>query len=659
MKKMKPRSDGKSKLNRWGARTAAIAAITGLLVSGTVLPQKAHADYYWDLHLKAKSLDDAGNTAGAIPYWDELMRYEANKGNWENAAVYAGNIDEYYDKVAKDYENAIKYYELENEYWLKAGKDWGAGDLQRAEHLRTVTEIYVSSANAGLAKQLSEPKQGGLAKYEPESGVYLGLYSERDPKMGNYFTRSEQLYGKKHAIYLAYAPWGTKFPGGHAQNAKEAGAGLQIGWEPSEGLDAVVDGPYIREWARQAKASGIPIFLRYASEMNGAWTKWNGDPQAYIEKFRLIHDIMAEEAPNVAMVWSPGDVPRYSMDAYYPGDEYVDWVGISLYTEPYEHGDPSKPAYGQTPIERLDELYGLYADRKPIMISETAVAHYTNADGEDYTDWALLNLSRLYEVMPIKYPRLKAITYFNVDMKEKDSRNNYLLSDNDAMLSAYRSLIAGPGFLSKIEQGAKPASPLVYTKADGGAAFGTQTRIVPFVKIPDGFIGKVEYVLNGSVVGSQKKAPFYLDLNAGDVPEGSVFEVRTYGTDGNLAASKSIALSSIVSVVIDGKPLSVEQNPVIVNGNTLAPLRAIFEAMGANVDYDNDTRTATGKKGGTTVSLTIGQADVKKNGKTETLEEPAQLVNNFTMAPVRWIGEAFGGKVEWDGKTRTALITTR
>ncbi|WP_409341056.1 stalk domain-containing protein [Paenibacillus sp. MBLB4367] len=644
--------------SRGVSRITAITAIAGLLLTGTAVPQTAHADYYWDLHVKAESLNGAGNTAGAIPYWDELMQYEAGKGNWENAAVYAGNIDEYYDKVAKDYENAIKYYELENEYWLKAGRDWGAGDLQRAEHLRTVTDIYLSSNDAGLAKRMAAPEQGSLAKYEPESGVYLGLYSERDPKMGNYFTKSEQLYGKKHAIYLAYAPWGTKFPNGHAKNAKEAGAGLQIGWEPSEGLDAVVDGAYVRQWARDAKASGIPIFLRYASEMNGAWTKWNGDPQAYIEKFRMIHDIMAEEAPNVAMVWSPGDVPRYSMDAYYPGDAYVDWVGISLYTEPYEHGDPAKPAFGQTPIERLDELYGLYADRKPIMISETAVAHFTNADGEDYTDWALMNLARLYEVMPMKYPRLKAITYFNVDMKEKDSRNNYLLSDNDEMLKAYKTLIAGPNFLTKIEQGVHPAKPQAYTKAEGSASFAESTRIVPFVKIPEAFISKIEYVLNGTVIGSQTKAPFYLELSAGDVPEGSSFGVRVYGADGALASDKSIALSSIVSVVVDGKKLDVEQHPVIVNGSTLAPLRAIFEAMGATVDYDNATRTAKGQKAGMTVSLAIGQATAVKNGVSEKLEQPAELVNNFTMAPVRWIGEAFGGKVEWDGRTRTASIKT-
>lgn len=150
-----------------------------------------------------------------------------------------------------------------------------------------------------------------LAKHEPASGVYIGMLGA-DRRVGYDVTKIEEVYRRKHALYLVYVGWrkvqtdtNTYFPTRTADRVKELDGALQIGWEPRYGLDDVQDDEYVRRFAREAKASGIPIFLRYASEMNGAWMAWHGEPKKYIEKFRLIHDIMAEEAPNVAMVWSP------------------------------------------------------------------------------------------------------------------------------------------------------------------------------------------------------------------------------------------------------------------------------------------------------------------------------------------------------------------
>lgn len=117
-------------------------------------------------------------------------------------------------------------------------------------------------------------------------------------------------------------------------------------------------------------------------------------------------------------------------------------------------------------------------------------------------------------------------------------------------------------------------------------------------------------------------------------------------------------MSADISVTIDGKLQKYEQAPVIREGNTLAPLRAIFESMGATVDWDASTQTATGRKGGTSVSLRVGERKVIKNGQTIELEVPAQLINGYTMAPARFIGEAFGGVLDWDSKARKVIIKT-
>ncbi|WP_405455298.1 stalk domain-containing protein [Paenibacillus sp. HJGM_3] len=628
----------------------------GALVAGGWLSSAAMAaeDNTWPLHLKAEQYVQSGQASLALPIWDDLMRRAAARSDWMTAALYAGYLDEHYDAI-HDYEQAVYYYELESEYWLKDGKDWGSNDYQRAQQLKTTIELYASAVESDELRRAALPASGQLAKFEPEYGAYIGIYSEQDPGMSNYFNRSKSIYGKNHAIYLAYATYGESFPRRYADNAKSAGGALQIAWQPLKGLAPVLDDAYLREWAKQAAAAGIPIFLRFAGEMNGDWTPWAGDPQVYIEKFRTVARVMHELAPNVAMVWSPGDVPRYTMDLYYPGDEYTDWVGLSLYTEPLADASKTGNLLGTTPIERLDEMYRLYADRKPIMLSETGVSHYSSVDGQSYVDYAALNLERLYRVMPLKYPRLKAITYYNVGLVP-GAKDNYSLREDERLFELYKTTIADEYYLTSVKTGEKPDDGIGYR--DGSKPFEERTKWVPFVRIPDVYIGKVQYVLNGTIFAAKTNPPFEVDVKAGDVPQGSVLEIQVYSREGRLAGTRSFSVSSQVSVSIDGVRQSFEQPPVIVNGSTLTPLRAIFERMGAQVSWNDATKTATGTKNGKTVSITIGSSVAIVNGNQVPLEQPAQLIGGFTMGPARFIGEAFGGHVTWEGATRHVTIVS-
>jgi len=290
------------------------------------------------------------------------------------------------------------------------------------------------------------------------------------------------------------------------------------------------------------------------------------------------------------------------------------------------------------------------------MISETAVSHYAHIPQESFTDWALMNMDRLYRVMPHKYPRLKAITWFNVDLKDRESRNNYLLSANPVVKEAYSRIISSPFYLSKVETGAKPEDGAGFVKLDGSRTFAKKTKINPFVKIPDIHIGKLEYAVNGEVIATQTQAPFGIELDAGQVPDGSVLEIIVYNKNGVKVAGKLFPLSSRVSVAINGKDQLYEQPPVIISGSAMAPLRAVFESFGAAVSWDQATQTATAQKGDTVLVLKIGDRTAYKNGLPVILETPAQLVNGFTLAPARFVGEAFGGSVSWDGKSRTVQI---
>lgn len=101
-------------------------------------------------------------------------------------------------------------------------------------------------------------------------------------------------------------------------------------------------------------------------------------------------------------------------------------------------------------------------------------------------------------------------------------------------------------------------------------------------------------------------------------------------------------------------------NPEITNDRTMVPLRKIFEALKAKVDWDNATRTITATKNSRTVKLTIDSktAYVIENGKTESisLDSAPYIVDGRTLIPLRFVSESFNCLVGWDSATRTAII---
>ncbi len=119
----------------------------------------------------------------------------------------------------------------------------------------------------------------------------------------------------------------------------------------------------------------------------------------------------------------------------------------------------------------------------------------------------------------------------------------------------------------------------------------------------------------------------------------------------------SVSALPLISVKLNGAEISFDQPPVIDNDRTLVPLRAIFEALGANVDWDGDTQTVTAVKANITVSLKIGSLTMLKGTKTITLDVPAKIINERTLVPVRAIAEAFDCNVGWNADTREVIIT--
>ena len=112
------------------------------------------------------------------------------------------------------------------------------------------------------------------------------------------------------------------------------------------------------------------------------------------------------------------------------------------------------------------------------------------------------------------------------------------------------------------------------------------------------------------------------------------------------------------SVKINGESIEFDQPPIIVNSRTLVPLRAIFNALGATVEWDDSTKTVTSTKDGTVITVTIGDDKLYINQDVVVLDVPAMIVNSRTLVPVRAVSEAFGCIVSWDDSIKTVLLTT-
>ncbi len=112
-----------------------------------------------------------------------------------------------------------------------------------------------------------------------------------------------------------------------------------------------------------------------------------------------------------------------------------------------------------------------------------------------------------------------------------------------------------------------------------------------------------------------------------------------------------------VSVTLDGDKLVFDQPPVIVNGRTLVPIRAVVEAMDGTVEWNGDTRTVKLTLGDNTILLTIDSATAYFNNTPYTLDVPPQIINGRTLLPIRFVAEKFNFNVDWNNDTRTVVIT--
>lgn len=124
----------------------------------------------------------------------------------------------------------------------------------------------------------------------------------------------------------------------------------------------------------------------------------------------------------------------------------------------------------------------------------------------------------------------------------------------------------------------------------------------------------------------------------------------------------ALAADNEPSVYLNGKQMTFDVNPYIKDGRTLVPMRAIFEAVGATVGWDQDTRTVYAvrekNEDASLVTLQIDHDKAFVNSEEKTLDVTATIKNDRTFVPLRFVVEALGEKVEWNQERYAVIITT-
>lgn len=323
----------------------------------------------------------------------------------------------------------------------------------------------------------------------PQHGLYTGAFIEFGDAEENVTLESienfEAMVGKHQAIIASSSFWGEQdFPTENLNVIWQHKSLPLVFWSPWDrpyeenkgpdrfSLTAILAGTwdkYIDDWAEAAREFGHPLIVVFGVEMNGEWFPWSGifygadqwdlekknwrGPEQFKAAYRHVVDrVRARGATNIKWMFhtnnysSPLNTWNFA-PSYYPGSDYVDWLGMSVYGQQFkDEPNPDIPSLMDWPYQ---EMCGLDPD-KPVMIAEWATGEFpynVNEPGLRKPEWIKQGL----ELFRTRYPRIKAAVYWHERWQNLDqSYSNLRVNSSPESLKAYRDGVAHPDWLGDL-----------------------------------------------------------------------------------------------------------------------------------------------------------------------------------------------------------------
>jgi len=534
--------------------------------------------------------------------------------------------------------------------------DWGKLYYEKQDMINeTDFELYTEGPVD------SAPYYG--ARLEPRGGTYIGTIPNTSQNLepySSFLTNINDMY--ESDLYHPDNVW-----------IYERNVVTMVGWTINS-LDTV-DYNQVRRTLDNLSRYNKPMYIRFANEMNVS--PLGDDPYKYVEVFRTVAN-MVHEYPNFAVVWSPCDLGGLDrpFEYFYPGDEYVDWIGVSNYMVQYFSGDknanPKNAIYFMTGVyswatNKLKPIMDFMAKnniQKPVMISEGGVSTH-NSYGDECQAWATPRLRNMLWSVIMKYPQIKMINYFNIPRNNEVEK--FDISNFPYAVDIYNEAKNCGAYIP--EYGVDPE--FVFAPANAGhtlVAKGGYVNLYTNLHIPEVPEADVHYYLDGVWYGMAKEIPYKCQLDLTGITDGA-HNLRIVSATGSkeytfyksgrairFGAAPEHSGEGPIEIRVNGTCIDFDAAPVIVGDRTMVPMRAIFEALGAEVWWDAETRTASAYGRDKSIEITIDETYLKKNGETVWLDVPAQIISDRTFVPARAVAEALDCQVIWEESTRTVII---
>jgi beta-mannanase len=318
----------------------------------------------------------------------------------------------------------------------------------------------------------------------PATGAYTGAFMDfgdtEDEVSLDTIEEFERMVGKHQAVIASSSYWGEQsFPTRNLNIIWRHGSMPVVFWSPWDrpykqnagpdkfSLTAIIEGKwdaYIDKWGDGAREFGQPMIVVFGVEMNGDWFPWSGSfyggdepigtkgdewegPDHFKKAYRHVVDrVRARGAANVKWMFHTNNY-SYPLDtwnfapAYYPGSDYVDWLGLSVYGQQFkDEPNPDIPSLVDWPYKELAEL----DPQKPIMIAEWATGDFPFSPDERGMMKAAW-ISQALELFRTRYPRIKAAIYWHERWQNPDlTYSNLRVNSSVEALEAYRAGVAHP-----------------------------------------------------------------------------------------------------------------------------------------------------------------------------------------------------------------------
>jgi len=356
-------------------------------------------------------------------------------------------------------------------------------------HLLVALTLFAITAchktNVATAVDPNGPVEVVIPANAAYTGAFIDFGEEEDSVNLEEIEGFEQMVGKHQAIVASSSYWGEQsFPTANLNVLWRHGSLPLVFWSPWDkpyeqnrgpdkfSLNNIIAGQwddYIDKWADAARDFGHPLIVVFGNEMNGEWFPWSGKyyggdqwdeaihnwkgPDTFRRAYRHVVDrVRSRGAMNIKWMFHTNNY-SYPLETwnmapyYYPGSDYVDWLGLSVYGQQFK--DEPNPDIISLVDWPYQELCSLDPD-KPVMIAEWATGEFPTDPGEPgihKPEWIKQGL----ELFRTRYPRVKAAVYWHERWQNLDqSYSNLRVNSSVESLEAYRNGIANPYWLGNL-----------------------------------------------------------------------------------------------------------------------------------------------------------------------------------------------------------------